>query len=58
MCKDDYVYCTNCINGEVLINSIIENKPIPKVCLKCNPYYPEDSRPYRERPYYIFDSSS
>lgn len=53
MKKDIHVYCTNCKFGESLINTIINSKKNPTQCNGCNPYNPEDSTPFNERPNYI-----
>ena len=53
MDKNTHVYCTNCIKGEELIQSIIDGTDAPKGCDGCHPYNPEDSTPYEERPNYI-----
>lgn len=51
---DEHVYCTNCIYGMSLINSIEDDSlPIPSSCETCYPYDVEDSTPFKERPNYI-----
>lgn len=53
---DEHVYCTNCIRGENLVLSLLnDNEPCmtPYACTKCNPYNLEDSSTYNERPQYI-----
>ena len=52
MDKNTYVYCVNCIYGNMLFNAIIDDKDIPKYCDGCDPYDPEDSRRYSDRPNY------
>lgn len=54
MDKNTHVYCTLCIYGKKLIESIIvEDKTImPKECKSCFPWNPEDSFRFEERPNY------
>lgn len=53
MKKNKHVYCTNCVNGQSLIHRLLEDKEIPKSCISCYPFNPEDSVPFNERPNYI-----
>jgi len=55
MDKDTHVYCTHCKYGGKLIKSIMDdNKDLcSDECNSCNPYNPEDSCKYEERPNYI-----
>jgi hypothetical protein len=49
------VYCTLCKHGEELIRELIKEDAkanIPKSCEECNPWNPEDSCAYEERPNY------
>lgn len=57
MNKNTHVYCTNCKYGKILIKSIINDTNLPNECKNCNPYNPEDSCRYEERPNYIEDIS-
>ena len=51
---DEHVYCTNCLYGKSLIDSIEDDSlPIPASCETCYPYDVEDSTPFKERPNYI-----
>jgi len=54
MDKNTHVYCTECINGKQLIESIIEDNILlmPKECESCYPWNPEDSFRFEERPNY------
>lgn len=51
--EDTHVYCTKCKHGTVLLCDYHFKNPISKPCCDCDPYDPEDSRPFKERPYYI-----
>lgn len=53
MDKNTHVYCTNCKFGDNLIKNIIKEIENPTQCNGCNPYNPEDSTPFNERPNYI-----
>ena len=54
MDKDTYVYCVNCIYGNLLFKRLIEGEEIPQYCENgCDPWDAEDSRRYSERPKYI-----
>lgn len=44
-----YVYCTECVHGEELINAIVDGAEMPIICNKCYPYNPEDSFPFEIR---------
>jgi hypothetical protein len=49
---DEHVYCTKCTRGAELIKSLIDKTEIPELCQLCDPWNPEDSRRFEERPYY------
>jgi len=50
--EDEHVYCTHCVLAGKLIYSIEHDLSLPKSCLGCDPFDPEDSRPFKERPNY------
>lgn len=51
--KSTHVYCTHCKYFDV--QNYIENKELPSQCNNgCDPYDPEDSVPYGERPNYVY----
>ena len=53
MNNNEYVYCTNCINGQKLIGAYLMNATwLPEDCDECYPWNPEDSVPMSERPKY------
>jgi hypothetical protein len=52
MNKDTHVYCTNCIRGAILIESIKNNAEPPLECIHCDSHDSEDSKPYNDRPHY------
>ncbi len=39
-----HVYCVNCIRGDKLVEAIVKELDIPKICEECYPYDFEDSR--------------
>ena len=47
-----YVYCTECVYGNLLIDAINNGNLIPVICLGCYPYNPEDSMPFSLRKEY------
>jgi hypothetical protein len=53
MNKDTHVYCTDCIYGEELIQSIEDFEPMPCACCSCYSLDPEDSCPFEFRKNYI-----
>lgn len=52
--SDTHVYCTDCTDGELLIQSLIENNKElkPSNCNSCYPYDVEDSIVFEKRPNY------
>lgn len=54
MDKNTHVYCTECVHGNKLVESlIVEDESImPVECNTCNPYNCEDSCRFKERPNY------
>lgn len=50
--ENEYVYCTECVFGERLFYYIEHNLFLPIPCMGCDPFDPEDSRPFKERPNY------
>lgn len=57
--KDKHVYCTNCKNVQWILNCIEKHKDINTplncngcVCDNCDCWNFEDSRPFKERPFY------
>lgn len=55
MNNDTQVYCTNCIHGNNLIKSLIEDdeRIMSDECITCHPFDCEDSRPFSLRKNYI-----
>lgn len=54
MDKNTHVYCTECRNGNKLINQLMKDEPFvePENCKGCNSYNPEDSMRFELRPNY------
>lgn len=52
-----HVYCTDCVRGEKLIDTLWwwnhNGQNIPKECEGCFPFDPEDSSPFYMRKNYI-----
>jgi len=53
MKENKYVYCTDCVYGKDLIESIIFCTEEPSKCKSCNPLNPEDNKRLVDRPNYI-----
>ena len=49
---DEHVYCSKCVRGIALVQSLLDDTEIPELCQLCDPWDPEDSRRYEKRPYY------
>ena len=53
MDENTHVYCTKCLHGAILLCDIIFSHNVTGPCKTCDPYDPEDSRPFKERPNYV-----
>jgi hypothetical protein len=51
--KDTHVYCAKCVHGEILFKGIYNDDCLITPCYFCDGFDPENSKPFKERPYYV-----
>jgi len=56
--ENAHVYCTKCVYGENLINCVYDDDCLITPCYFCDGFDPQDSKPYKERPYYLSETNN